>query len=162
MFNIFSKKQEINFNKVYDASIQDVWNAWTNPENLKKWWGPKGTFVPECRIDPKVGGELYIVMEADESMGSYKGTRWPLQGNFTILEPNTKFAYTAKSWTQGQEEKSTIDQEGVLLLTEENGQTKMHLKVTINKAGPSAMLAKFGMQMGYNSQFEKLAEFLKK
>jgi hypothetical protein len=85
-----------------------------------------------------------------------------MEGKFTLVEPSTKLAYTAKSWTEGQRDKSEIDQVAVLTLTNENGKTSMNLKVTLNKSGSGLLLAAFGMKYGYKQQFEKLAEFLAK
>jgi uncharacterized protein YndB with AHSA1/START domain len=162
--NLFgkNKKKEIKFNRAYEAPIEAVWQAWTDPEILKQWWGPKNTSIPECKIDLRVGGEIYIVMQAGEGMGKYSGMKWPMKGNFTSIEPSSRLTYSAKSWTEGEEATSTIEQDAILTLTEENGKTNMTLKVTINKSGVNAMLAAFGMKYGYKQQFEKLAELLNK
>lgn len=32
--------KEVEFERTYDAPIAKVWQAWTDPESLKKWWGP--------------------------------------------------------------------------------------------------------------------------
>ncbi len=71
-----------------------VWQAWTNPEKLKQWWGPDNVIIPECEVDLRVGGTFYIVMEAGEAMGPYKCTKWPMTATFTVVEPNMKLAYT--------------------------------------------------------------------
>jgi len=86
----------ITLEKTYDAPLETVWQAWTNPEQLKQWWGPDNVTIPECEVDLKVGGKFYIVMEAGEAMGPYKGTLWPMQAEFTVVEPNAKLTYTAR------------------------------------------------------------------
>ncbi|HSX36579.1 MAG TPA: SRPBCC domain-containing protein, partial [Patescibacteria group bacterium] len=78
--------KEVTFERTYDAPIQKVWQAWTSPDILKKWWGPNDVSIPECEVDLKVGGKLYIVMEAGEAMGEYKGTRWPMEATFTVVD----------------------------------------------------------------------------
>jgi uncharacterized protein YndB with AHSA1/START domain len=154
--------KEITFERTYDAPIETVWQAWTDAEMLQKWWGPDNVDVPECEIDARVDGRLYIVMEANEAMGEYKGTRWPMEGTFTAVEKPTKLSYTTKAWTEGTEETTGIDQTAELNLHEENGKTNMTLKVTINKIGPDAKMAVEGMQWGFNQQFDKLGKFLAK
>lgn len=152
--------KEVEFERIYDAPLETVWQAWTDPKMLKEWWGPNDVSIPECEVDLRVGGRFYIVMEAGEAMGPYKGTRWPMEGKYTVVEKNSRLSYTAKAWTEGQEETTEIDQVTELILLEENGKTKLRLKATINKTGSGAKMAVEGMQMGYNQQFDKLDKFL--
>lgn len=46
MFQLFGKKKELVFDRTYDAPIEKVWNAWTDPEILKQGWGAKGVIIP--------------------------------------------------------------------------------------------------------------------
>jgi uncharacterized protein YndB with AHSA1/START domain len=154
--------KEVEFERTYDAPVEEVWQAWTDSNKLKQWWGPDNVFIPECEIEPRVGGRLYIVMEAGEGMGEFKGTCWPMEGKFTVVEENSQLAYEAKAWTEGDEEGTTLEQVQELTFNEENGKTKMKLKVTLNKIGPKAGMAVEGMKWGFNQQFDKLEKFLKK
>jgi hypothetical protein len=47
-----------------------------------------------------------------------------------------------------------------ITFAEENGKTKMQLKVTLNKIGPKAGMAVEGMKWGFGQQFDKLNKFL--
>ena len=152
--------KEVTFERVYDASIDKVWEAWTNPEQLKQWWGPDNVIIPECEVDLKVGGRFYIVMEAGEAMGSYKGTRWPMDAKFTVVEPKSKLSYTANAWTEGDKEDTLIDQVTEISFTDENGKTKVNVKAAINSTGPKAGMAVQGMQAGFTQQLDKLQQFL--
>jgi uncharacterized protein YndB with AHSA1/START domain len=71
--------KELTIIRTFDAPCELVWKAWTDPKLLKQWWGPNNVTIPECEIDQRVGGTFYIVMEAGEAMGSYKGTKWPMR-----------------------------------------------------------------------------------
>jgi uncharacterized protein YndB with AHSA1/START domain len=152
----------VDFERTYDAPVDKVWQAWTDAEQLKKWWGPDNVTIPECELDLHVGGRLYIVMEATEAMGEFKGTRWPMEGKFTEIEPNSKLTYEAKAWTEGDEEGTTLEQVQEITFAEENGKTKMKLKVTLNKIGSKAGMAVEGMKWGFGQQFDKLDKFLQK
>jgi uncharacterized protein YndB with AHSA1/START domain len=152
--------KEVTFDRTFDVPADKVWQAWTDPEQLKRWWGPDNVSIPECEIDLRVGGRLYMVMEATEAMGEYKGTRWPMEAKFTVVEPNTKLAYEAKAWTEGDKEDTTLDQVQEITFAEENGKTKMQLRVTLNKIGPKAGMAVEGMKWGFGQQFDKLNKFL--
>jgi len=152
--------KEVVFERTYDASPKTVWQAWTDPKMIKQWWGPNNVIIPECEVDLRVGGTIYIVMEAGEAMGPYKGTKWPMLGKFTIVEPYSLLSYTVQAWTEGQDKETTIDQTTELTLTEESGKTKLKIKATIFKTGPKAGMAVQGMQAGFTQQLEKLNDFL--
>jgi uncharacterized protein YndB with AHSA1/START domain len=154
--------KEVEFERTYDAPLETVWKLWTDPAMLKEWWGPNDVSIPECEVDLRVGGRIYIVMEAGEAMGSYKGTRWPMEGKYTVVENNSKLSYLVKAWTEGQEETTQIDQLTEVVLTNENGKTKMKLKATINRVGSDAQMAVQGMQMGISQQLDKLDQLLAK
>jgi uncharacterized protein YndB with AHSA1/START domain len=153
--------KELEIERIYNVPVNKVWKAWTEPEQIKSWWGPDNVSIPECEVDLRVGGRIYIVMEAGEAMGPYKGTRWPMDGTFTVIEENSRLAYEVKAWTEGQEGTTEIDQVTELTMNEDNGKTSIKLKATINKTGPDAKMAVDGMQMGFNQQLEKLNDFLK-
>ena len=155
-----TEANQVMFERTYAAPLEKVWQAWTEPELLKKWWGPDNVSIPECEVDLRVGGRFYIVMEAGEAMGEYQGTRWPMDAKYTEVEPKAKLSYASKAWTEGDEDATTIDQTAELTLREEDGKTKMVLRVTVNSVGPKAGAAIAGMTYGFNQQFDKLAVFL--
>jgi uncharacterized protein YndB with AHSA1/START domain len=152
--------KEVVLERTYDASPETVWQAWTNPEMLKQWWGPDNVTIPECDVDLRVGGRFYLVMEAGAAMGPYQGTKWPMLAHYTVVQPHTKLAYTAQAWTEGQKDATTIDQTTELTLTAEHGKTRATVRAAIHKTGPQAGMAVQGMQMGFTQQMEKLNGFL--
>src|SRR5439155_1144130 len=52
--------------RLFDAPRERLWQAWTDPEHVKRWWGPKGFTTPLCTIDLRVGGELLYCMRSPE------------------------------------------------------------------------------------------------
>lgn len=157
---LFGKKKSFNIERSYAAPAEVVWRAWTEEAMLRDWWGPENTTVPECEIDLRAGGRIYVVMEAGEGMGKYKGTRWPMEGTFTRIEENRRLTYEARSWTEGEEAGSTIEHVNDLTLAEEGGRTRARLAVTINRIGPKAKMAAFGMKWGYKANLGKLEKLL--
>src|SRR6202142_2992647 len=128
--------KEVALERTYDASPETVWQAWTNPGMLKQWWGPDNVSIPECEVDLKVGGKFYIVMEAGEAIGPYKGTKWPMEAEFTVVEPNSKLSYKAKAWVGEQSDADTmIDQTTEITMIEDNGKTTVKVIAAIYKTG---------------------------
>lgn len=160
ILQLFKKTKQLDFERTYRAPRVTVWQAWTDPDMLRRWWGPEKTFIPECRVDLRVGGELYLVMEAGEAMGKYAGTRWPMAATFTRIEPTDRLTYDARSWTEGEEEGSTIHHTNDVTFTESDGTTTVRLHIAITHIGAKAKMAAFGMKFGYKAQLDKLDKLL--
>jgi uncharacterized protein YndB with AHSA1/START domain len=58
------EKRDVVITRVFDAPVETVWKAWTDPEFVKRWWGPTGFTSPSCRIDFRVGGKYVFHMRA--------------------------------------------------------------------------------------------------
>ena len=154
------KNKEIVLERSYDAPIESVWQAWTEADRLSRWWGPEKTKVTDCEVDLRVGGRMYIVTEATEEMGKYAGTRWPIEGAFTRIDPTDHLTYDARGWQEGDEDGTTIHHTNDVTLTSDGDKTHVRLHVTITQIGPKAKLAAFGMKWGYKSQLDALEKVL--
>lgn len=157
---LLKRTKQLTFDRTYRAPLARVWQAWTDPALLRQWWGPEHTSVTDCEIDLRVGGDLRIVMEAGEGMGKYRGTRWPMAGTITDLEHESLLRYDARSWTEGQEETTTIEHTNGIVLTSEGATTRVRLTIDITRIGPKARMAAFGMKWGYKAQLDKLDQVL--
>jgi uncharacterized protein YndB with AHSA1/START domain len=54
----------IRFERVYDASVEDLWALWTTKEGLEEWFAPEGMRVEVSVLEPWVGGAFDHVMTA--------------------------------------------------------------------------------------------------
>jgi uncharacterized protein YndB with AHSA1/START domain len=52
--------------RVFDAPRELVWKAWTEPQYLMQWWGPKGFTSPVCKMDFRVGGKFLCCMRSPD------------------------------------------------------------------------------------------------
>lgn len=52
--------------RTFDAPRARVWRAWTEAEQLKKWWGPAGFKVHTCTVDLRPGGIFLYGMTAPD------------------------------------------------------------------------------------------------
>ena len=52
--------------RVFDAPRERVWQAWTEVERLKQWWGPKGFTVTHCTLDLRPGGKGHYCLRAPD------------------------------------------------------------------------------------------------
>jgi uncharacterized protein YndB with AHSA1/START domain len=63
-------KQDIVLTRVFDAPVEAVWKAWTDPEEVKKWWGPRNFTSHACAIDFREGGKFVFHMRAPKEMNN--------------------------------------------------------------------------------------------
>jgi uncharacterized protein YndB with AHSA1/START domain len=55
--------------RVFHASKEQVWKAWSESELVKRWWGPKGFTCPVANIDFREGGTSLVCMRAPKEYG---------------------------------------------------------------------------------------------
>jgi uncharacterized protein YndB with AHSA1/START domain len=56
--------QELVIERVFNAPSELVWKAWTEPERLAQWWGPKGFALTVARMDFRPGGDFLYSIQA--------------------------------------------------------------------------------------------------
>ena len=52
--------------RVFDAPRERVWKAWTEAEQLKHWWGPKGFACTHCTVDLRPGGLMHYCLRSPD------------------------------------------------------------------------------------------------
>jgi uncharacterized protein YndB with AHSA1/START domain len=78
-------RREFTSTRVLDAPRELVWKAWTEPEQLARWWGPKGMSTPLDAIDVDLqpGGAFRLTMVSDQT-----GSEFPSDMQFReVVEP---------------------------------------------------------------------------
>ena len=63
---IESTPEELVITRVVDAPRELVFQAWTEPERLMRWWGPNGFTTPSFTVDLRVGGVLHYRMRSPD------------------------------------------------------------------------------------------------
>lgn len=76
------------------ASAERIFAAWTQPEQLCAWWGPRPVTCCAAEVDLRVGGRYRIVNLLPD------GTKLPIEGAFEHVDPPHKLVYT---WHMGHE-----------------------------------------------------------
>ncbi len=55
--------------RVFDAPVELVWKAWTDPQHVMRWWGPNYFSSPSCEMDFREGGTTLVCMRAPQEFG---------------------------------------------------------------------------------------------
>jgi len=99
------EKPFLAFDRCYPVAPEKVWRAWTDPEAVKRWWGPGGHDpVAIAELDVRVGGRFRIVF------GGPRGRDHEVRGIYREVVPNRKLVFT---WTWPN---STPERESLVIL----------------------------------------------
>ncbi len=145
-------ERELVITRIIDAKRELVFRAWTEPERVAQWWGPKGFTNPVCDMDVRPGGALRIVMRAPD------GTEYPMTGVFReIVEPERLVFTNVAVDPQG---KPLLDGLTTVTFAEHGDKTKLTLRTraTALIAAAAAMLE--GMEQGWTQSLVRLEEHL--
>ena len=141
-------EREIEMTRLFDAPRELVFEAFTNPEHVPRWFGPRGWSVPVCEIDLRPGGAWRYVLRGPngEDMG--------MSGVYQEIAPPDRVVTTESFDDYPGESLNT------LTLTEEDGKTRYTVTVLYaDKETRDAVLAS-GMSEGAAETLERLAEHL--
>src|SRR5215510_12891488 len=84
------QKRDLVFTRIFDAPIAQVWKAWSDPELIKKWWGPDRFTCPFATVDFRVGGTSLVCMRAPEEFGGQDHySTW----EYRSIEPMRRIEY---------------------------------------------------------------------
>jgi uncharacterized protein YndB with AHSA1/START domain len=141
--------RELVMSRVFDAPRALVFKAWTEPEHMSKWFGPKGFVSTVLRSDLRPGGSYRLHMLGPD------GDHW-LQGVYQeIVEPERLVSTFAWADADGRPTRP----ETILALTfEDLGGAKT--KLTLRQSVFESVNARDQHNEGWTSSFEKLAEYL--
>jgi uncharacterized protein YndB with AHSA1/START domain len=64
-----AKQRNMVVNRVFDAPIDQVWEAWSDSEYVKQWWGPTSFTCPVAKMDFREGGTSLVCMRAPKEFG---------------------------------------------------------------------------------------------
>ncbi len=65
------KKRDLVVTRVFDAPVEQVWKAWSDPEHVMRWWGPSGFTSPVAKMNFREGGTSLVCMSSPEYGDQY-------------------------------------------------------------------------------------------
>jgi uncharacterized protein YndB with AHSA1/START domain len=81
------------------ATAARLFAAWTEPEQLRAWWGPRPVTCSGAQIDLRVGGRYRI----DNALPD--GKTVSIEGEFQVVEAPHRLVYT---WRAGEDQVSRV------------------------------------------------------
>jgi uncharacterized protein YndB with AHSA1/START domain len=81
------QKHDLTFTRIFDASLEQVWKAWSDSESVMQWWGPNGFTAPFAKMDFRVGGASHLCMSNPQFGDNY--SLWHYQN----IEPMSRIDF---------------------------------------------------------------------
>ena len=149
MGNENAAKYDLVLERTFDAPVEVVWQAWTDPAQLSQWWGPKFFTSPVCRADARPGGKIYIEMHAPD------GTVYPMSGTYEeVVKPGRIVFTSAPLDGQG---RAMFEMRTTITFAEVDGKTALKLEAKVlNMTAADAERYLSGMSMGWNQSLDRL------
>jgi uncharacterized protein YndB with AHSA1/START domain len=158
------KRRDLVVSRTFDAPVELAWKLWTDPEQVKTWWGPKDYTSPTCELDLREGGKYLFCMRSSGAEGSQD---FYSTGTFTRIVPMERLEFT----------QSFADENGNMIAAADFGMPDMpdevRTVVTFKDAGggktemtitqydqPDDEMFNYAVT-GWNESFDKMAEGLK-
>ena len=139
--------REFAVTRTFDAPARLVFEAWTKPELIKRWWAPKsiGMSLLSCEADVRVGGKYRFVFEHGPSQ------TMAFFGRYLEVTPHSRLVWTNEEG-DGGEAVTTVTFE------EKGGKTLLVLR----EVHPSkeAVDEAIGFGEGLRETFQQLDELL--
>jgi uncharacterized protein YndB with AHSA1/START domain len=96
-----SAKTTLRMKRTYQAPVQRVFEAWTSPEVMRRWWHAERDWeTSEAEVDLRVGGDVRVVMRDSGEDSEYGGG-----GRYTVVDPPHRLAF---SWVWDHEPHETL------------------------------------------------------
>ena len=142
--------REIVITRVFDAPRRLVFEALTQPEHLKRWWGLRSLTMVVCEMDFRPGGAWRFVMRGPD------GNDYGFRGEYREIVPPERVVSTFEF--EGMPGHVSVE---TLTLDELDGQTKLTSTILYQSVEDRDGHYNSGMEAGTGESYDRLAELLK-
>lgn len=139
---------EITLTRVFKAPRQLVYEAFSKPELLKRWFGPRGWSLDTCDIDARVGGGFRFVLSGPD------GRKLGMRGSYREIKPPERSVHMESFDDFPGESQVTA------VFTEEDGQTTFNATILYPSREVRDAVLQSGMEHGAAESYDKLTELL--
>lgn len=142
---------QLKLTRIYDAPIDAVWDAWTDLEQVAKWWGPRGFTITTHSKDLRNGGHWKYTMHGPD------GTDYPNTTQYFEVIKNSLLVYDHG----GNETDPPLFQVRAEF-TALKDKTQFDMTMTFSTEQAAIEIQKFIKKAGGESTWDRLAEYLEK
>jgi uncharacterized protein YndB with AHSA1/START domain len=139
----------LTLTRIFDAPRSLVFDAWTQPLHLIRWWGPRGFTTPTCEMDVRAGGKYRFHMRSSDGREVW----W--HGICREIVKPERIVWTCSI---DDADGNSISGETLLTVTLDDHAGKTRL--TLHQATFESNALREGHSNGWNDAMERLAQYL--
>lgn len=141
--------REVVITRVFDAPAKLLFEAYSQPEHLQQWYGPKGFSLPLCVVDFRVGGGYRFGMRGPD------GTDFPpFGGEYLEIVPNERIVHT-NGWDDDEKFVVTVT------FAERNGRTTLTIHTLFASVAQKNQHVGMGYVGGVGEGLDRLEVYLR-
>lgn len=140
----------LDFTREFAAPLQTVFAAWSDPEVIPQWWGPRGFTCPKCECDATPGGAIVIHMQGPD------GKIYPMAATVAEIEPPRRMVWVTEPLDAAGDPMFSGRVE--MQFEAQGERTRMVLHIQNLWASSDAAPHLAGAQAGWTSMLDRLAE----
>jgi uncharacterized protein YndB with AHSA1/START domain len=155
-------EENLVISRVIEAPRRRVFEAWTKPEQLVRWWGPITFTTPFCNIDLRTGGAFHYCMRSPEGRdywgkGVYREIVEPERIVYTdsFSDEDGNLVQPAKYGMSPDWPPETLV---TVTLAEHDGETQL----TVQHGVPESVADSAGARQGWTESLDRLADYVAK
>jgi uncharacterized protein YndB with AHSA1/START domain len=141
--------REVVLTRVFDAPRDMVFDAFSKPELLKRWFGPRGWSLAVCEVDLKVGGGFRFVLR-DPS-----GKEMGMRGVYREITPPERSVHV-----ETFDDYPGVESVVTAVFVEQGGKTTLTATIVYPSQVVRDAVINSGMEHGAAESYDKLAELL--
>ncbi|MGE0174222.1 MAG: SRPBCC family protein [Oligoflexales bacterium] len=146
-----NRSNEIRITRIYDAPVKVVWDAWTDPEQVAQWWGPRGFTITTHSKDLRSGGSWAYTMHGPD------GVDYPNKTIYLEVDKYSRLVYDHG----GNDDRPPLFRVTVLF-HDLKGKTKMEMSMALPTPEAADEARKFIKKAGGDGTWDRLGEYLAK
>jgi uncharacterized protein YndB with AHSA1/START domain len=139
---------ELILTRVIDAPRERVFDAWSKPEHVSRWFAPSPLSLPKCEMDFRSGGKFRMAMRAPD------GQEYPFTGTYREIERPSLLVWVGE-FPNGPAEQIRTE----IRLEAQGQKTKLTMRQTFSVVTPDTEHATKGAKQGWTATLDQLTAF---
>lgn len=150
-FTVDKENKTVNIKREFDASLSNVWSAWTEPEILDQWWAPAPYKSKTTNMEFKEGGKRLYAMVGPEGE-----KRWSCF-EYTSISPKTNFKHSSTFCdAEGKPNSAFASSYWDLTFSEQGDLTVVDIAITRDSFEEMEKLIEMGFKDGITATMQIL------
>lgn len=146
-----TEDREITISRLFDAPRDLVFQMWTDPAHVGKWWGPRGFTTTTERIDIRPGGEWKFIMHGPD------GRNYDSHIAYTDITRPERIVYQQN----GDKKEAPFQFTNTITFEDVGGQTRLTMRLLFTTAeSRNRVIKEFGAIEGGNQTLDRFAEHM--